>query len=282
MRAIEEHLAKTEAFKNESITELQVGAAPAPGMISQVCKDTPYWTNGYDCRRDGITAKRGCETEGWTCEGYRGIGWCYGEGAAWEKGFAFGEGFNKPEEHCCGCGKGHNTCNHIGCGRYLREEACQCNDHCKKYNNCCTDYQEVCVAKSVSYRVTGFHQTSKEICGLIMASSFRAGSGGWCSDAIYFAKSPEATVTKAVGENSNDGCMIEAVLDMGRVKYAHTDCQHLNKASVEAAGYNSVIFNPGDGDELVLYDPARIISKKILPYNEAWRVPSIRRRRQGN
>ena len=49
------------------------------------------------------------------------------------------------------------------------------------------------------------------------------------------------------------------------------------KASME--GYDTVTFNPGDGEELVVYDPSRIISKRIIPYQNRWRVKSLRRRR---
>lgn len=128
----------------------------------------------------------------------------------------------------------------------------------------------------------GYHQTSKEVCKLIMAGNFKPGHGGWCGGAVYFAMSPEATVTKAIADSSHDGCMIEATVDVGKQKRAGKTCDGLTASRCKDRGFDSVIFNPGDGDELVIYDPSKIKSKRILPYKESWRVPSLRRRRRGN
>jgi len=36
------------------------------------------------------------------------------------------------------------SCKEYGCGRYSKQHECQCNMYCKRYNNCCSDYDETC------------------------------------------------------------------------------------------------------------------------------------------
>eukprot|EP00928_Gymnodinium_smaydae_P021753 TRINITY_DN18522_c0_g2_i1.p1 TRINITY_DN18522_c0_g2~~TRINITY_DN18522_c0_g2_i1.p1 ORF type:complete len:385 (+),score=33.15 TRINITY_DN18522_c0_g2_i1:63-1157(+) len=189
---------------------------------------------------------------------------------------------------CCRRRAGYDDagCSSGDCGRYLPAKACQCNDKCASFNNCCSNYHEVCSGGSGgdNFR-TGYHQTAPEICDLIMASNFRPGSSGWCGGAIYFAVTPEDTVTKAIGENSHDGCMIEAKVRMGRIKHAPkygangAACDGYNADKAKREGYDSLIFNPGDGDELVVFNPDQVVSKHVMKYQERWRVPSLRRRR---
>jgi len=119
---------------------------------------------------------------------------------------------------------------------------------------------------------TGYHQTSPKVCKAIVAGNFRAGSGGWCSGAIYFATTPEATSTKAVAASSHEGCMIKAQIDMGRVYHAGKKCDGMNYWKLTKNGYDSISFNPGDGEELVVFDPSRVISKHIIPYKPQWAV----------
>eukprot|EP00439_Symbiodinium_sp_Y106_P023973 s8152_g2.t3 len=120
--------------------------------------------------------------------------------------------------------------------------------------------------------VTAFHQTSPKACKLIVASAFRPGSDGHCGGAIYFAMSPEATKTKAIGNDSQSGCVIEAKVDVGRVKYESANCGHKwNKQEFLGTGYDSIRFDPGDGEEVVIFDSWRVKSMRIIPYNNAWR-----------
>lgn len=129
----------------------------------------------------------------------------------------------------------------------------------------------------------GYHQTSKEICEQIMQSNFRLGHGGWCGGGIYFATSPEATVRKAIAPSSNDGCMIEATIDVGKQKhFPRGACCVKNQEQLNKMKSDSVIYHAGDGDEIVVYDPARVVSKEVIPYKQKWRVTSLRRRRRGN
>merc|ERR1712048_1226643 len=94
----------------------------------------------------------------------------------------------------------------------LSGRSCQCTSECNQYGNCCADYDDHCSVKDCSsssvelegfggkywstghrQTVTVYHQTSPQVCDLIMASNFRMGSGGLCGAAVYFALPPEAT-----------------------------------------------------------------------------------------
>ena len=61
-------------------------------------------------------------------------------------------------------------------------------------------------------------------------------------------------------------------VDIGRVnriQRRHT-CNKYDADKNVADGYDSAIFNPGDGPEVVLYDPKRVVKKTILPFNKVW------------
>lgn len=111
--------------------------------------------------------------------------------------------------------------------------------------------------------MTLYHQTSKEIGELILKSSFKSGSSGWCGGGIYFAKTPEATFTKAIGANSHQGFIIEARVDLGRMKQLTRTCDgSMTGAKLQSEGYDSLTFNPGDGDEFVIYSADRVLSTR--------------------
>jgi hypothetical protein len=133
------------------------------------------------------------------------------------------------------------------------------------------DYELNKTASNTTIKV--YHQTSKEICGLILNSTFRVGPYGWCGGAMYFALTPEATRTKAIAPSSHHGCMLEVTVDMGRVMqypccgkcdYAYTG------AVVEDLGFDSIMFNPGDGEEVVIYNASRIQNITELPWESKW------------
>lgn len=127
--------------------------------------------------------------------------------------------------------------------------------------------------------MTLYHQTSPQICSLIMAQGFKLGHGGWCGGAIYFALSPQATRTKAITPHSGVGCMIEAKVDVGNVKKypccrycgGHQD-QHIpwTEHSLKAKGYDAIEINPGDGPEIVVYNKNRIQSMRVVPFRNEW------------
>lgn len=110
-----------------------------------------------------------------------------------------------------------------------------------------------------------YHQTSPEIAKLILASAFRPGTRGWCGGAIYFAVTPGQTYEKAIGTDSHMGAIIEATVDVGRVLNMLPECdQNMTAAILASEGYDSISFNPGDGDEVVLYDSSRVLSMRLL------------------
>eukprot|EP00929_Paragymnodinium_shiwhaense_P007901 TRINITY_DN111823_c0_g1_i1.p1 TRINITY_DN111823_c0_g1~~TRINITY_DN111823_c0_g1_i1.p1 ORF type:complete len:359 (+),score=66.39 TRINITY_DN111823_c0_g1_i1:115-1191(+) len=134
--------------------------------------------------------------------------------------------------------------------------------------------------------MTVYHQTSPEVCESIMQSNFRIGKGGLCGKAVYFALTPEATRTKAITKNSHGGCMIQAVVDVGRhgrfywrgypqwkdhQKEQFCGGWNQMKASkLHHMGYDSIIMRQGDGDEVIIFEPERILEKKVVHFNCKW------------
>lgn len=126
-----------------------------------------------------------------------------------------------------------------------------------------------------------YHQTSYAAGTSILRGGFRRGSCGWCGGAIYFATSPQATYGKAKGLDSHHGFMIQAKVNLGRIKYMSPQCtspswcrgpiiptcvdRTFNPSSLFAEGYNSISFSPADGTnsrEYVIYSSDRVISMK--------------------
>eukprot|EP00933_Yihiella_yeosuensis_P081538 TRINITY_DN95167_c0_g1_i1.p1 TRINITY_DN95167_c0_g1~~TRINITY_DN95167_c0_g1_i1.p1 ORF type:complete len:331 (+),score=56.87 TRINITY_DN95167_c0_g1_i1:97-1089(+) len=119
-----------------------------------------------------------------------------------------------------------------------------------------------------TYQVmTLYHQTGSNVGPLILAHGFRPGTQGWCGGGIYFATSPQATETKAIGPDSHKGYMIEARVNVGRVKMMPRQCDRgMNAGRIHAQGYNTIRFNPGDGDEIVVYSPSQVLSVRHIPW----------------
>eukprot|EP00928_Gymnodinium_smaydae_P064428 TRINITY_DN47756_c0_g1_i1.p1 TRINITY_DN47756_c0_g1~~TRINITY_DN47756_c0_g1_i1.p1 ORF type:complete len:254 (+),score=61.15 TRINITY_DN47756_c0_g1_i1:66-827(+) len=122
--------------------------------------------------------------------------------------------------------------------------------------------------------VKAYHQTSPQACEGIMRSDFRLGGGGWCGHAVYFALTPEATKAKAVTEFSGHGCMIEATIDVKRIRRMKSCGKYnaLNRAKVNRMGFDTLIFEPPErsGDELIIFDPKQVVAKRIIPFNNSW------------
>mgnify|MGYP002804392158 CR=1 FL=1 len=118
--------------------------------------------------------------------------------------------------------------------------------------------------------MTVYHQTGCDIGPLILRDGFHLGKVGWCGGGIYFAMSPEATVTKAVGPDSHKGFMIEAQVRIGQVAHGDDQCvmngQHLNAGTVHGDGLDSVMFDPGDGTELIVYCSSQVLSTRAYPW----------------
>mmetsp|Transcript_31676 Transcript_31676/g.67310 ORF Transcript_31676/g.67310 Transcript_31676/m.67310 type:complete len:308 (+) Transcript_31676:51-974(+) len=176
------------------------------------------------------------------------------------------------------------SCAQYGCRPFTRGQSCQCNAECAGYGSCCSDFKARCV-KQVTVNADGtltlYHQTSPYICQLILQTGFKIGSGGWCGKAIYFAISPEATRTKAIAADSHAGCMIEARVDVGRIK-RFPCCRYCGAAQdqhvpwtlqqLKWQGYDSIKIDPGDGDEYVIYSKDQVKSMRIIPFRSEWRA----------
>jgi len=155
---------------------------------------------------------------------------------------------------------------------YYRSHGCQCNPGCSFHGSCCRDYWSRCQynrrtpARSPirgGRVLTLYHQTSAYAGRLILQNGFRPGSSGWCGGGIYFALTPEDTYTKAIGPQSHQGFMIEAKVNVGRVKYLSSKCDRsLNGRRVSMQRFDSVSFDPGDGREYVVYSKDRILSTR--------------------
>lgn len=122
--------------------------------------------------------------------------------------------------------------------------------------------------------MTLYHQTSPEACEGIMNSEFRLGKGGWCGHAIYFATSPWDTKRKAVAGSSGHGCMMEVRVNVGRIKRFYT-CGQFDKLTIKGVhrnGADTVLFEPPEksGDEVIIFEPWRVVSKKIMKWNPLW------------
>mmetsp|Transcript_37709 Transcript_37709/g.46700 ORF Transcript_37709/g.46700 Transcript_37709/m.46700 type:complete len:207 (-) Transcript_37709:31-651(-) len=131
-----------------------------------------------------------------------------------------------------------------------------------------------------------YHVTSPSIGPNILKYGFKAGHAGWCGGAIYFGNSAQETKWKAVGQDSHQGYLIEAMVDVGHVRQmpwncytsikciethpgleGHVSClsRHYYGNSLRHEGYDSIVFNPGDGNEIVIWDKHRVKSMRHIP-----------------
>jgi len=119
-----------------------------------------------------------------------------------------------------------------------------------------------------------YHQTSPEIAAMIMRTGFKPGSAGWCGGAIYFAQNPKATFTKAIGTQSHTGVILQANVNLGRVCKMAKHCDmSMTPQKANAMGCDTIEFNPGDGNEFVIYDSRRV--KAIKPIWSADRATAM-------
>jgi len=115
--------------------------------------------------------------------------------------------------------------------------------------------------------MTLYHQTSKEVGALILDGGFRLGWRGWCGGAIYFATTPEATESKTSAVDSHKGFMIEAVVNVGKVREMPRTCDtSMTGEKLHKEGYDSITFNPVDGDEYVIYCSTQVVSAKHIDW----------------
>eukprot|EP00931_Biecheleriopsis_adriatica_P008354 TRINITY_DN109556_c0_g1_i1.p1 TRINITY_DN109556_c0_g1~~TRINITY_DN109556_c0_g1_i1.p1 ORF type:complete len:255 (-),score=43.60 TRINITY_DN109556_c0_g1_i1:78-842(-) len=126
---------------------------------------------------------------------------------------------------------------------------------------------------------TLYHQTSCSAAHAIVKTGFRPGHIGWCGGGIYFATSAGATGHKAVGLNSEHGCIIQAQVNLGRIKHMSPICTSrrqchgmpvgwaircISRGTHHFSGYDSIQFNPGDGTEYMIWSSSRVVSMKVL------------------
>jgi len=116
--------------------------------------------------------------------------------------------------------------------------------------------------------LTLYHQTSAEIAALILEGGFKPGKLGWCGGGIYFAVKPWETYHKAIGPDSHLGFILEAKVDLGKVRHMSPTCDRSMTAErMFRDGYDTVRFNPGDGDEIVVYSQDSILSVRHFTWS---------------
>jgi hypothetical protein len=80
-------------------------------------------------------------------------------------------------------------------------------------------------------------------------------------------------VTKAIGPDSHHGCMLEVTINLGRVMQypccEKCDYDYTGKV-VEDLGFDSIVYNPGDGVEVVIYNASRIENTTEVPWESKW------------
>lgn len=195
----------------------------------------------------------------------------------------------------CGHASG-GSCASFGCGgAYVRWHGCQCNQECERHGNCCSDYHQKCVSTPAppppppppspppqisqnSNIKTLYHTTSSTIAKLIVSGNFKPGSQGWCGGAVYFMDYPGLPKSKEDPLTTQRGAVVEAQVDLGKVCQSTRDqnCWESQEGTccpmpggghgiqgAAAAGCGSILWNPGDGNEYVLWDMSRILSRKI-------------------
>jgi len=127
--------------------------------------------------------------------------------------------------------------------------------------------------------MTLYHTTSLEAAKSIIAGNFRPGHGGWCGPAIYFMSSPGLPKAKRNPRTTKTGAIVQAEVRMGKIcsikrtdwgcsdgwtgRCCKTDGGYGTKGAA-SMGCNSIRFNPGDGDEYIIWNSAQVVSTKIL------------------
>lgn len=118
--------------------------------------------------------------------------------------------------------------------------------------------------------MTLYHTTSIGAAHSIVHHGFRPGHGGWCGGAIYFIDQPYLPKTKYAPGITKSGVILQAKVRMGRMAtHFNRHCKGYGGTGVYAAkhaGYNSVEFNPGDGNEFIIWDRRQVSSVRIYKY----------------
>lgn len=145
--------------------------------------------------------------------------------------------------------------------------------------NASNDTSETTLEAGLGWVKTLYHQTTPSAGKSILKNGFRLGHVGWCGAGIYFATSVQATSGKIKGPDSGAGFIIEAKVNLGRIKHmpwhctTSATCNHHPYAKcqdrkargswLKAQGYDSINFQPDPyGPEYVIYNPDRVVSMK--------------------
>jgi len=119
--------------------------------------------------------------------------------------------------------------------------------------------------------MTLYHTTSLKVAHLIVKGGFRPGKSGWCGGAIYFINHPHLPRSKYAPGVTQNGAILEAKVEMGRMASGFDRrCKGYGGTGVSAAkraGYTSIKFNPGDGDEFIIWNPSQVKSVRIYEVN---------------
>merc|ERR1712060_231090 len=104
--------------------------------------------------------------------------------------------------------------------------------------------------------MTLYHTTSPEVAEKILREGFKPGRNGWCGGAIYFIDQPYLKKTK-FATTTKTGAIIEARMDRGCTARFGRGIWGAQKRV-----YESLEFNPGDGNEYVIWSSSRVISTR--------------------
>merc|ERR1712187_400362 len=133
--------------------------------------------------------------------------------------------------------------------KFVPGSSCQCTSECKKYGNCCSDYDAHCSAATcASYGCEQF--VSGRAC---QCTNTCKQHGNCCAD--YDAHCMVAT-TRPPKDCSSSSTEIEG-FGMTADKL-HAECK------------DTILMSRDDGDEVIVFEPERILSKKVLPFKCGW------------
>lgn len=161
------------------------------------------------------------------------------------------------------------------CHSFYSYATCQCNSRCSDYGNCCSDYSTTCQMQHEYHSHVGgrtmtlYHTTSRAAAEAIVRTGFRPGHTGWCGGAIYFINHPYLPKTKYAPGITQTGAILEAKVSMGRMAYMNRHCKGYGGTGTGVAKrlrFNSLKFNPGDGDEYIIWHSSQVNSVRIYRY----------------
>jgi len=121
-----------------------------------------------------------------------------------------------------------------------------------------------------------YQMTSPQNALSIINGHFHVGSGGWCGGAIYMIDHPHLKTSKYNPRTTSTGAYVEITVNLGKLCRYHRTCNDGRSgkcctgqdgshgiAGAAAAGCNSIVWDPGDGDEYIIWNTQGVISKQI-------------------